>query len=137
MAMKHNWRFDMRKIAIVLSLFVCLLSGCGRYSESDMKAIKERAYEAGYKEAKIDYGGTEGTYSEGYDDGWYAAMREAEGKKKDSNSSEADALLGKVERNLEDVIASLYYDDPVYSAAEIEGILTSTYTAVVRYNESH
>ncbi len=127
----------MRKIVIVLSLFVFLLSGCGRYSESDMKAIKERAYEAGYKEAKIDYGGTEGTYRDGYDDGWYAAMKEAGERKKESNSSEADVLLGKVERNLEDVIASLYYDDPVYSAGEIEDILTSTYTAVVRYNESH
>lgn len=127
----------MRKILVVLSLFVFLLSGCGRYSESDVQIIKERAYEAGYKEAKSDYSGTEGTYSEGYDDGWYAAMRETEERKKEADSPEADILLGKVERNLEDVIASLYYDDPVYSAAEIEGILTSTYTAVVRYNESH
>jgi len=127
----------MRKIAIVLSLLVFLLSGCGRYSESDVKIIKERAFEAGYKEAKIDYGGMEGTYSDGYDDGWYAAMKEVEAKKKESDSSKADALLGKIERNLEDVIASLYYDDPVYSDEEIEDILTTTYTAVVRYNESH
>ena len=127
----------MRKILVVLSLFVFLLSGCGRYSESDMKIIKERAYNAGYKEAKIDYGGTEGTYSDGYDDGWYAAMRDTEERKKETDSPEADILLGKVERNLEDVIASLYYDDPIYSSAEIEDILTSTYTAVVKYNESH
>lgn len=127
----------MRKIMVVLSLLAFLLSGCGGYSESDMKIIKERAFEAGYKEAEIDYGGTEGTYNDGYDDGWYAAMKEAEAKKKESDSSKADALLGKVERNLEDVIASLYYDDPVYSDSEIEDILTSTYTAVVRYNESH
>lgn len=121
-----------RRLLIILSLLAVLLSGCGRYSESDMKYIKEEAREAGYKEGKMESDAA--VYREGYDDGCEATMDQI---RVQASSSEADQLLGRIEHALEDVVYAMYYDGDALTSDEIEDKLTWAYTAVVKYNESH
>ena len=79
-----------RVISILLICLALLLSGCG-YSESEMKRIKQEAYDdgflagAGSSDDSYSSGHDEG-YDEGYDDGWYAAIHEMDERAKDEDT---------------------------------------------------
>lgn len=109
----------MRKmIAIVLLLTMSfLLCSCG-YSESEMRRIKQEAYDDGFLAGtgSSNYDASDDSYDEGYDDGWYAAIHEMEERAKDEEPPVDFAKY--VQAQLENVFDSLadygYYNNEEY-----------------------
>lgn len=80
----------MKKIlAFILVCLSLLLCSCG-YSESDMKRIRQEAYDEGFlagtgsSDDSYSYGHDEG-YEEGYADGWDDAVHEMKERAKDED----------------------------------------------------
>lgn len=108
-----------KMLAFVLVFLSLLLCSCG-YSESDMKRIKQEAYDDGFlagtgsSDDSYSYGHDEG-YEEGYIDGWDDAVHEMEERAKDEDPVD---LAKYVQNQLDHVIDSLadygYYNDEEY-----------------------